>query len=223
MDRRPVQCAADHARAHAAPYKIRPDWPPAFLEFEQGSMEVVSRLEGLLRLTDELLSQQQHAAHKEASEASNLLVRRCAEAEAARAVLQAQLASAEQRASEAEAAAAAVTRELFAMRARCEAAEGRVGITEQHQSRPRVTHLTAVRDLEVRNFPVMEAAEIRVLFEHFGALSSLQISPDPEYSAATLIVRVRFQQQRAAAAAADRLHEMELRQRRLQTRLIELA
>lgn len=207
----------------------------------------MAEIDSLLRQADELALRQQQAADEEAAGASSELVRRCAEAEAARAVLASRHAAEERRAHEAEEAAAAASRELVATRARCEAAEARVHALEQQlgadatrrapepdRSRPQPALPQGHREaagarreaepspfhLEVRDLPPeLSPAEIRVLLEHFGAVLSLELTSD----AAALVASVRYREEAAAVAAAERLDGMELKHMRLRARLLGAA
>lgn len=204
----------------------------------------MAEIDSLLRQADELALRQQQAADEEAAGASSELVRRCAEAEAARAVLASRHAAEERRAHEAEEAAAAASRELVATRARCEAAEARVHALEQQlgadaarrapepdRSRPQPALPQGHREaagarreaepnpfhLEVRDLPPeLSPAEIRVLLEHFGAVLSLELT-------SALVASVRYREEAAAVAAAERLDGMELKHMRLRARLLGSA
>ncbi|KAG8465888.1 hypothetical protein KFE25_005458 [Diacronema lutheri] len=199
----------------------------------------VQHLEGLLQHLDEAAQQHRQAARTQTAEVSSALIAKCAQAEAARATLEASSAAAERRADAAEAAAREAMRELAAVRARCEAAEARVRALEQQrpQQQPAVQSRVAAgrpsapdepsaplgaRHLEVRNMPrEMDAWQVRVLLEYFGAIVSLEVVPDPTPQSGALVARVSFADHAAGAAASERLHGMELKARRLEVRAVE--
>mmetsp|Transcript_22645 Transcript_22645/g.66766 ORF Transcript_22645/g.66766 Transcript_22645/m.66766 type:complete len:169 (-) Transcript_22645:294-800(-) len=133
--------------------------------------------------------------------ASDFLLRRCAEVEAARAVLEAKLAAAVMRADAAEAAAERAVHQLEAVRA------GHGSIV-QRSIAPAETENTT-RRVRVGKVPAgVSLDELRLVLTHFGSITDLEVFWDDDGGCRTAIAV--YEDADAAARAAERLDGMHL-------------